>query len=668
MALLLMSMHKTTKPMVNKIKENYLKKELYELIKTNDRIFDFIQEGSLDGLWYWDLENPENEWMNTKFWTVLGYDPDKMPHKSSAWKHIINQDDLKVATENLSRHCEDLNQPYDQVVRYTHKDGSTVWIRCRGLAIRDNEGKSIRMLGAHQDISDLKKKEQEINRVKEEAEESEARYRKLFENMNTGFVLFEVVQNEQDIPVDLIILAANDQFEKTTSLNLSNAVGLQLTKVLPGIEKDEADWIGTYSKVALSGESICFEQSSELLGYYYSISAFQAGPKQCAVTFSDITESKRAEKKIIESEYRFRKLYEDSANGMVMIGKDFKFLMANQSFCEWVGYREEELQQLTFVDITHPDDREKDIPHIKKLIAGEIKAYSTEKRFLGKDGQTFWGQVTVSPFYNSNGQFLYNIAMIVDITERKRLQKELETLNTELEMKVRQRTAQLESSNKELEAFSYSVSHDLRAPLRHINGYVELLNESYRDELSTKARHYLDTVSRSSEKMGILIDALLQYSRSGRREITKKELDMNLMVKKIIDQLKENIENRKIIWEIQEMPTVLGDGTLIGQIWANLIENAIKYTCNKKTAKISLGYTEGEKEFVFWVRDNGAGFDMKYAHKLFGVFQRLHSQGEFEGIGIGLANVQRIVHKHMGRVWAEAKSGKGATFYFTLPK
>lgn len=204
--------------MANKIKENYLKKELYELIKTNDRIFDFIQEGSLDGLWYWDLENPENEWMNTKFWTVLGYDPDKMPHKSSAWKHIINQDDLKVATENLSRHCEDLNQPYDQVVRYTHKDGSTVWIRCRGLAIRDNEEKSIRMLGAHQDISDLKKKEQEINRVKEEAEESEARYRKLFENMNTGFVLFEVVQNEQDIPVDLIILAANDQFEKTTSL------------------------------------------------------------------------------------------------------------------------------------------------------------------------------------------------------------------------------------------------------------------------------------------------------------------------------------------------------------------------------------------------------------------------------------------------------------------
>ena len=152
----------------------YLKKELYELIRTDESIFDFIQESALDGLWYWDLENPENEWMNARFWTVLGYNPDEMPHKSGAWQNIINQDDLKVATENFTKHCENPNHPYDQIVRYTHKNGSTVWIRCRGLAIRDKSGNPFRMLGAHQDISEIKRTEQELIIAKENAEESEA--------------------------------------------------------------------------------------------------------------------------------------------------------------------------------------------------------------------------------------------------------------------------------------------------------------------------------------------------------------------------------------------------------------------------------------------------------------------------------------------------------------
>ncbi len=144
------------------MKDNYLKKELYELIKTDESIFDFIQESSLDGLWYWDLEKPEEEWMNPKFWTVLGYNPEEMPHKSTAWQNIINQDDLKVATENFSRHCENPDHPYDQIVRYTHKNGSTVWIRCRGMAIRDKNGKPVRLLGAHTDISDIKRQEVEL--------------------------------------------------------------------------------------------------------------------------------------------------------------------------------------------------------------------------------------------------------------------------------------------------------------------------------------------------------------------------------------------------------------------------------------------------------------------------------------------------------------------------
>lgn len=237
-----------------------------------------------------------------------------------------------------------------------------------------------------------------------------------------------------------------------------------------------------------------------------------------------------------------------------------------------------------------------------------------------------------------------------------------------LESRIEKRTSQLTAANKELEAFSYSVSHDLRAPLRHINGYVDLLNQRYRDEMPEKARHYLDTVSGASRQMGILIDELLQFSRTGRQEVRKEGFDMNMLVKEVLEVLKPDTNNRKISFELNDLPRVFGDHSMLKQVWANLLDNAIKYTRTRVSAKITVDYQDEAKEYVFCVGDNGVGFDMKYAHKLFGVFQRLHSQAEFEGTGIGLANVQRIVSKHGGRAWAEAEPGKGATFYFSLPK
>ena len=254
------------------------------------------------------------------------------------------------------------------------------------------------------------------------------------------------------------------------------------------------------------------------------------------------------------------------------------------------------------------------------------------------------------------------------LEDQREAEKEIQKLNSVLELRVIERTAQLEASNKELEAFSYSVSHDLRAPLRHINGFVDLLSNQFKDELPDKAHHYLDTISGASRQMGTLIDELLQYSRTGRQEVRKTQLDMNLLVKEVTCQLMTGLEEREINWDFQKLPKVSGDIVLLKQVWANLLDNAVKYTRNQQTAKISVSCREETKSFVFCVSDNGVGFDMKYAHKLFGVFQRLHSQAEFEGTGIGLANVQRIIHKHLGRVWAEAEPGKGAKFYFSLPK
>ena len=244
-----------------------------------------------------------------------------------------------------------------------------------------------------------------------------------------------------------------------------------------------------------------------------------------------------------------------------------------------------------------------------------------------------------------------------DITERRRVAAELQ-----------RRGELLEAANKELEAFSYSVSHDLRAPLRHIDGYAALLEKTASESLSDKARRYLATISESARQMGQLIDDLLVFSRMGRQEMLHTTVNLDQLVKNVLHDLRPDLQGRSISWTIAPLPQVQGDPAMLRQVFSNLISNAIKFTSKRELAKIEIGCDQSHSnEPVIFVRDNGVGFDMQYAAKLFGVFQRLHRIEEFEGTGIGLANVRRIIHRHGGRTWAEGALDKGATFYFSLP-
>ncbi|MCE0499622.1 MAG: ATP-binding protein [Methylacidiphilales bacterium] len=299
----------------------------------------------------------------------------------------------------------------------------------------------------------------------------------------------------------------------------------------------------------------------------------------------------------------------------------------------------------------------------------ENKDYAVRVEAKGRDETGLmtnaFNQLLVSIEEGQKALRTANDSLQKEVAERKDAQEKVHQINTELEARVAERTVQLETSNKELEAFSYSVSHDLRAPLRAMDGFSQAVLEDFGEQLPPEGLRYLRNIRQGAQRMGTLIDDLLSFSRLGRLPIDKHTVDNDSLVHDVLNDLSSEREGRQIDIRIGHLPSCQGDSALLKQVWTNLLSNAIKYTRHRNPAVIEIG-CKVEQESVYFVRDNGAGFDMRYANKLFGVFQRLHPTDQFEGTGVGLAFVQRIVQRHGGRIWAEAEVDKGACFYFTL--
>jgi PAS domain S-box-containing protein len=342
-------------------------------------------------------------------------------------------------------------------------------------------------------------------------------------------------------------------------------------------------------------------------------------------------------------------------------------LHVNNAFCNMLGYSRDELEKSTWQEISHPEDLELTQNIINSLLSGVTDTARFMKRYLHKNGSVVWTDVGTVIRRDDQGNPLYFITAVNNISDRIHLEEKLHNLNAELEQRVTQRTEQLQAANKELEAFSYSVSHDLRAPLRAINGYTNILIEEYENKLDEEGKKLCGIISAGAIQMSGLIDDLLSFSRIGRSTLNLTFMDMNMMVRTIIKEMLSPYETAKIKIHIGKLQQAYCDIPLFGQVWKNLISNAIKYSSNNVKPAISIGSLVKANKIIYHIKDNGVGFDMQYAHKLFGVFQRLHSEIEFEGNGVGLAIVQRIVIKHGGLVWAKGEVGKGAVFYFSLP-
>ncbi|MCX7634902.1 MAG: PAS domain S-box protein, partial [Syntrophales bacterium] len=380
----------------------------------------------------------------------------------------------------------------------------------------------------------------------------------------------------------------------------------------------------------------------------------------------DITERRRAEAVLRESETRFRHLFENMVTAVAVYeavgdGEDFVFVDFNRAAerIERIDRREVLGRRVTEV---FPGVREFGLFAVFQRVWRTGVAEDHDISFYQDNRISGWRESRV--YKLPSGEV---VAVYEDVTARKQAEDEVQRLTAELEERVRRRTAELEAANRELEAFSYSVSHDLRAPLRAIDGFSQAFLEDYGDTLDEKGRDYLQKVRQGAKRMGFLIDDLLKLSRVSRAEIAYETVDLSGLVKAVAGTLQENEPSRRVEFVIAEGIAVQGDRRLLGVAITNLLENAWKFTARSETARIEFGAVTLANERVLFVRDNGVGFPGAYADKLFHAFQRLHRSEEFPGTGIGLATVRRIVNRHGGRIWAEGEPGKGAVFYFTLP-
>jgi len=366
-------------------------------------------------------------------------------------------------------------------------------------------------------------------------------------------------------------------------------------------------------------------------------------------------------KKIIENERRFRNTLDNMLEGAQLIGFDWRYIYVNKALEKQGKYSKEELIGYTMME-KYPGIEATEVFKSIQQCFNQRVAIQMETEFTFPDKTVGCFELKIQPV--PEGVFILS----VDITERKKAEKEIKQLNDSLEQKINERTNQLASVNKELEAFTYTVSHDLRAPLRAINGYAKILQEDYISALDADGQSSLTAILNNSKKMGELIDDLLAFSRLGKLSSTPSEINMTGLVKTVIEEEMVGITNDVLfVVQNQDLIPAKGEQTLIKQVWVNLISNAIKYSKYKPKAIIEIGSYYKDNQVTYYVKDNGSGFDMQYYNKLFGVFQRLHSQDEFEGTGIGLAIVQKIIHRHNGRIWAESVLNEGSCFYFSLP-
>ena len=581
---------------------------------------------------------------------VLGYQVEEALQQSAF--EMIHPDDIQQAMTLFAQLLAEPQTPQTTIIRYLHKDGG--WRELEVTAVNHLDNPTINGIVLNsRDVTDRRRIEQALR-------DSEERYRLVARATNdviwdwdlvTGDIrwneaLYDVFGYSHDEPTD-----SGHWWTEHVHPDDLDAVNTSVEVIQNG---SEHFWDGEYRFRRADGEY------AHITDRGYIVRDESGRGVRMIGAMTDLTERYRAQQALQKALDELNLVYTQSADMIAAISLTH-FLRVNPAFERILGYSPQELLTIPFLDLLHPEDLERSRSQIVRMEQHNTPATEFGNRFRCKDGSYRWIEWNTTPY-------LDGIAYAVgrDVTERYEAQAEIRKLNAELEQRVVERTAQLLAVNRELEAFSYSVSHDLRAPLRAIDGFSHALLEDYAGILPEEARYFLERIRVGTQRMGQLIDDLLKLSRITRDEMKREPVDLSAIARSIVRDLREADPQREVEVVIADGLTARGDARLMRAALVNLLGNAWKFSSKQPQSRIEFGQTTGADRRTFFVRDNGVGFDMTYADKLFGAFQRLHTQTEFEGTGIGLATVQRIIRRHGGDVWAESQPGKGATFYFSL--
>ena len=608
--------------------EHYLKTELYQLLQQDAGIFEFLQSGSLDGLWYWDLEHIEHEWLSPRFKAIFGFEDHEVPNTSAWWQERIFREDLPIALDNFARHCADPNHPYDHVVRYLHRDGSTVWVRCRGMAIRD-DGRPVRLLGAHTDVSVFKRAEEQLRAA-------ESKYRDLYNNSPDMYLSVDAATG--------VITECNQTMTLLTGFAREELLG----KTIAGFFSSEcartiADLLlrsghgGAEVNMLRSGQSAVPVQMTA-----HAVRNAGGQPVEYRISCRDMRQARHAA--IVE--------FSQDA----IIGKDLNGIVTswNAGAERLFGYTRDEMTGKEISLLTPPDRGQEQMEIMENIRRGAPVEYF-ETRCLTKNGELIDVSATVSPLRDSSGTVTGASRVARDISKRKRAEAELA-----------RRTEELGRSNRDLEQFAYVASHDLNEPLRAVSGSLDLLNRRYAGKLDEKAAEYIAHALSGAERMQKLIADLLEFSRVGSQSGDFRRMSAQSALDNAMDNLRSAIRETHALITADPLPKLNADSSQMAMLFQNLLGNAIKFR-GANPPRIHVSARREPSRWVLSVRDTGLGIAPKYFDRIFDIFQRLHTRKEYPGTGIGLAICKRIMERHGGRIWVESVPGERTTFYCAFP-
>jgi PAS domain S-box-containing protein len=606
-------------------------------------------EASRIGTWDWNLESGKITWDDYNS-ALFGLKPGEFRGNFDHFRGLVHPDDLESVERALST-VVDSKSDLLMEFRAVRSNGEIRDLFARGKVFFNSKGKPVRMAGVTLDITERKRGEESVRQ------------------------LAAIVESSDDAIVaknlDGIITTWNKGAEQLLGFSAGEVIGQPITVLISQERHQEEEMLLARIRTGQKVEHFETQRQRKdgtILDVSLTVSPIKDAQDKIIGASSiarDITDMKRYQQ-ALESQARMLREQAQMLDLANVMGRDLddRIFLWNTGMEKMYGWQRTEMIGRVSYEILKTRFPTP-IDEIRETLMREGQ-WDGEIIKTRKDGK----ELTVSSQWvlhrDHEGRPTAIIEVNTDITERKNAEQQVLRMNTELERRVRERTVELTAANQELEAFTYSVAHDLRAPLRHIDAFTKIILDDFAPAIPEEARHYLDNIRKGSQNMSRLVDDLLNLARVSRQELKRELTPLKNVVAEVIADLKHETENRKIEWRVNSLPTVMSDPGLIKQVFVNLLGNSVKYSRPRENAIIEIGEKQMGKDTVLYVRDNGVGFNMKYADKLFGVFQRLHRADEFEGTGVGLATVDRIIRKHGGRIWAESELGKGATFYFTF--